>query len=310
MEVKIGVQYAPRELVLESKLSPKDLSETIEQAVTNGGVLRLEDKKGRQVYIPAEKIAYVEVAETKLHLLRGGSGEPLLILHGAGGNRGWLQHVQLLAERFEVYVPDHPGFGTSDRPEWIASVPDLACFYLWALEDLGLSRLRVLGFSLGGWTGLELAILRPHLVKKLVIVNSAGVRVPEAPMGEFFIDDLTKLKKLLFFDQNDPSIPLAMPSSLDDPRIIHWLRAREATARVAWNPYLHNPRLAQHVRRITAPTLILWGRHDKLLPLGIGEYLNQNIPGSRLEVFENCGHMLPFEKTEQFMNSTVAFLKG
>ena len=66
MEVKIGVQYAPRELVLESKLSPKDLSETIEQAVTNGGVLRLEDKKGRQVYIPAEKIAYVEVAETNV----------------------------------------------------------------------------------------------------------------------------------------------------------------------------------------------------------------------------------------------------
>ncbi|WP_030155686.1 DUF3107 domain-containing protein [Glycomyces sp. NRRL B-16210] len=61
MEVKIGVQYAPRELVLDSKLSPKDLSETIEQAVANGGVLRLEDDKGRQVYIPVEKIAYVEV---------------------------------------------------------------------------------------------------------------------------------------------------------------------------------------------------------------------------------------------------------
>ncbi|MEU6861067.1 DUF3107 domain-containing protein [Glycomyces sp. NPDC046736] len=62
MEVKIGVQYAPRELVLESKLSPKDLSETIDQAVTNGGVLRLEDEKGRQVIVPVEKIAYVEIA--------------------------------------------------------------------------------------------------------------------------------------------------------------------------------------------------------------------------------------------------------
>ena len=53
--------------------------------------------------------AFVEVAETKLHLLRGGQGEPLLILHGAGGNRGWLRYVQLLAQRFEVYLPDHPG---------------------------------------------------------------------------------------------------------------------------------------------------------------------------------------------------------
>ena len=66
---------------------------------------------------------FVEVAETKLRLLRGGHGEPLLILHGAGGNRGWLQYAQLLAQRFEVYVPDHPGFGKSDQPEWIASRP-------------------------------------------------------------------------------------------------------------------------------------------------------------------------------------------
>ncbi|SDD44059.1 DUF3107 domain-containing protein [Glycomyces harbinensis] len=66
MEVKIGVQYAPRELVLESKLSPKDLSEKIEQAVSDGGILRLEDDKGRQLFIPVEKIAYVEVVASNL----------------------------------------------------------------------------------------------------------------------------------------------------------------------------------------------------------------------------------------------------
>ncbi|WP_026924635.1 DUF3107 domain-containing protein [Glycomyces arizonensis] len=62
MEVKIGVQYAPRELVLESKLSSKDLTEAVEQAVSEGGMLRLEDEKGRQVIVPTEKIAYVEIA--------------------------------------------------------------------------------------------------------------------------------------------------------------------------------------------------------------------------------------------------------
>lgn len=66
MEVKIGVQYAPRELVLESKLSPKDLSATIDEAVANGGVLRLEDEKGRTVIVPVEKIAYVEIAATNV----------------------------------------------------------------------------------------------------------------------------------------------------------------------------------------------------------------------------------------------------
>ncbi|MFB9659392.1 DUF3107 domain-containing protein [Glycomyces mayteni] len=66
MEVKIGVQYAPRELVLESKLSPKDLSDTIDQAVKDGGVLRLEDDKGRQVIVPVDKIAYIETAATNV----------------------------------------------------------------------------------------------------------------------------------------------------------------------------------------------------------------------------------------------------
>jgi pimeloyl-ACP methyl ester carboxylesterase len=168
----------------------------------------------------------------------------------------------------------------------------------------------VVGFSLGGWTGVELAILRPQLVKKLVMVAAAGVRVPQAPMGELFIDNLDKLRQLLFFDQNDPSIPLAMPTSLDDPRILMWLRAREATARIAWNPYLHNPRLAAHLRRVECPTLVMWGRHDKLLPLGMGEYFAQHIPGARLEVMENCGHMLPFEKPAEFAAASVKFLRG
>src|SRR5688572_21087770 len=129
-------------------------------------------------------------------------------------------------------------------------------------------------------------------------------------MAELFIDDMAKLTKLLFFDPSDPSVKIAMPQSLDDPRIIHWLRAREATARVAWNPYLHNPRLPQHLSRIECPTLVLWGRHDKLLPLGIGEYYAKQIPNARLEIVENCGHMLPFEKTEEFVAKTVEFLRG
>jgi pimeloyl-ACP methyl ester carboxylesterase len=140
-------------------------------------------------------------------------------------------------------------------------------------------------------------------------VNAAGVRVEGAPMGEIFIDDLEKLKRLLFFDENDPSIPLALPKSFDDTRIVQWLKAREATARVAWNPYLHNPRLPAHLRRIECPTLVLWGRHDKLLPLACGEYYAQHIPGARLEVIENCGHMLPFEKPAEFASRTVAFLQ-
>lgn len=256
------------------------------------------------------KTEFPTIAGKKTQLTIGGEGPPLLYLHSASGETEWMPFHAELAKHFTVYLPAHPGFADSKGLEQTRDIYDLAWHYVDLIQDLKLGPMPIVGFSLGGWTGVELAILRPQLVKKLVMVAAAGVRVPEAPMGELFIDNLDKLKKLLFFDQNDPSIPQAMPTSLDDPRIVMWLRAREATARVAWNPYLHNPRLPHHLRRVECPTLILWGRHDKLLPLGMGEYYAKQIPGARLEVFENCGHMLPFEKPQQFAEKTVAFVRG
>ena len=103
---------------------------------------------------------------------------------------------------------------------------------------------------------------------------------------------------------------LAMPSSLDDPRILNWLRARKATARIASKPYLHNPRLASQLQQIQCRALVLWGSEDRLIPLAHGEYFAENIPGATLKVFPQCGHMLPYEKTDQFVAEVFEFLDG
>lgn len=248
------------------------------------------------------------VAGTKIQLTVGGEGPPLLYLHSAGGETEWMPFHAGLARRFTVYLPAHPGFADSKGLEQVRDIYDLAWHYVDFLQEQRLGPVPIVGFSLGGWIALELAILRPQLVSHLVLVCPAGVRVPEAPMGELFIDDLHRLRQLLFYDPQHPSVPLAMPQSLDDPRILHWLRAREATARVGWNPYLHNPRLPKHLRRISCPTLILWGRQDRLLPPQIGEFLVRQIPGARLELVDQCGHMLPFEQTETFVAWTLDFL--
>jgi len=260
--------------------------------------------------MPVPTTSSISVAGKKIQLTVGGEGPPLLYLHSAGGETDWMPFHAELAKQFTVYLPAHPGFADSKGLEQIKDIYDLAWHYVDFLAEQKLGPIPVVGFSLGAWTAMELAILRPQLVQKLVLVNAAGVRVEGVKMGELFIDDLNKLKHLLFHDPNDPSIPLAMPKSLEDVRIIQWLKAREATARVAWNPYLHNPRLPAHLRRIECPTLVLWGRHDKLLPLPIGEFYAQNIPGARLEIVENCGHMLPFEKPAEFVAKTVAFLRA
>ena len=250
---------------------------------------------------------FLTVAGKRTQLTFGGSGPPLLYLHSAGGETDWMPFHEKLAEHFTVYLPAHPGFADSRGLEEVRDIYDYAWHYVDLLAELKLGPLPIVGFSLGAWTAIELAILRPQLVKKLVLVNAAGLRLAEAPMGELFIDDLEKLKRLLFKDPNDPSIPLALPKGLDDTRIIQWLKAREATARVGWNPYLHNPRLPQHLRRVECPALLLWGRHDRLIPLAHGEYYAKHLPNARLEVLD-CGHMLPFEKTDEFVRHAAAFL--
>jgi pimeloyl-ACP methyl ester carboxylesterase len=253
--------------------------------------------------------AFVEVAETKLHLRRGGQGEPLLILHGAGGNRGWLRYLQALAQHFQVYVPDHPGFGLSDRPEWIASVPDLAAFYLWALEDLGLSRLRVMGFSMGGWLAAEMAVMCPHLFERLVLVDAVGIKPTQGEIADIFLMSPQELTAKLFHDpEQAPEYDqlYGRDPSPEEQDIL--ARNREMAARIAWRPYMHDPRLPALVRRLHLPTLLIWGRQDALVPVNCGEIYHQNIRGSRLVIIDQCGHAPQEEKPQEFVNHVSEFL--
>jgi pimeloyl-ACP methyl ester carboxylesterase len=253
--------------------------------------------------------AFVEVAETKLHLLRGGRGEPLLILHGAGGNRGWLQYVQSLAQSFEVYLPDHPGFGQSDQPEWIASVPDLACFYLWALEGLGLSRLRVMGFSLGGWLAAEMAVMCPHLFDRMVLVGAAGVKPTQGEITDIFLLSPAEMTARMFYDTAQaPEYEqlYGTPPSPEEQDII--TRNREMAARITWKPYMHDPRLPALLRRLQLPTLMVWGQQDAIVPVNCGEIYHRNIRSSRLVIMDRCGHVPQIERPQEFINIVSEFL--
>jgi pimeloyl-ACP methyl ester carboxylesterase len=252
---------------------------------------------------------FVEVAETKLHLLRGGRGEPLLVLHGAGGSRGWLRYLQELAPRFQIYVPDHPGFGLSDRPEWIASIPDLACFYLWALDDLGLSRLRVMGFAMGGWLAAEMAVMCPQRFERLVLVDAAGIKPTQGEIADIFLMSPQELTAKLFHDPTQaPEYPQLYGRELTPEEQDIAARNREMAARLTWKPYMHDPRLPFLLHRLRLPTLIVWGRQDAIVPVNCGELYHQHIRGSRFVVLEQCGHLPQVEKPGEFVNLLAEFL--
>src|SRR5260370_20644536 len=100
--------------------------------------------------MPAQ-VGEVTGGDVRVRLHRAGRGPTVLFLHGAGGVPQWLPFFDALAERYEVLVPEHPGFGGSDDPAWIHSVPDLAMFYLDLVEEAGLDRIHLIGNSLRGW---------------------------------------------------------------------------------------------------------------------------------------------------------------
>ena len=86
------------------------------------------------------------------------------------------------------------------------------------------------------------------------------------------------------------------------------LKALEAAARIGWNPYLHDPKLAHRLRRVKAKTLVLWGRQDGLVPQVYGERWRDLIPGARLEVLDRCGHLPAIETPERFAEAVLRFL--
>src|SRR6266481_2288964 len=100
----------------------------------------------------------ISIGGCRIRLMRGGSGAPLLFLHGGGGIGIWLPCMARLAKKFDVIVPEHPGFGASDTPDWLDNIHDLAYFYLDVLDQLDLRAVHLVGVSLGGWIAAQLAI--------------------------------------------------------------------------------------------------------------------------------------------------------
>jgi pimeloyl-ACP methyl ester carboxylesterase len=245
----------------------------------------------------------------RVQLFEGGAGRPLLYLHGAG-TFWWMPVHDLLARRRRVLLPVHPGFGASEGLEAIESIEDLVFHTLDVLDTLGLDQVDVIGLSLGGWLGAELALRHPARVSRLVLVDAAGVRVLGVPMGDPFMLSPPKVRELMFHDPTSAVARAVLPDTPPPERLESVLRGREAAARLLWNPAPQYRKLTSRLWRIAAPSLVVWGREDRLIPLAYGEAWARGIPGARLHVVDHCGHLPPFEHPERFAETVLNFLDG
>lgn len=255
----------------------------------------------------AHKETFETVTGCRIRMMRKGQGEPLLFLHGASGAQRWLPFMESLAQSHDVIVPEHPGFGASDMPEWLDNVADLAHFYRDLMDHLGLDKVHLVGTSLGGWIAAELATCSCEKLKSLTLVAPAGLSVPGVRRPDMFMWSPEELRRKLF---HDPELAKSAPVPATEEEVMLALKNRLTTAKLGWDTRMHNPQLRKWLHRIQVPTLIIWGDDDQILPLAYGAAYRDLIPASSLEIFSKCGHLPHVEKAQDFTRKLVHFTQG
>lgn len=249
----------------------------------------------------------LQVAGCTIRLMRGGSGAPLLFLHGASGAGAWSPMMARLAEDYDVIVPEHPGFGGSDTPDWLDNIHDLAHFHVDLIRTLGLARVHLVGVSLGGWVAAEMAVRSTRHIETLTLVSAAGLHVKGVEqLDPFLMTDEERLRA--FF--HDPKLAEPMIARLLTPEQEDVnLKNRAATARMTWQPRGHDPHLHKWLHQIDVPTLLVWGDTDRMFPARLGEEYQRLIPGAELMVFPHCGHLPQVEKLDDFVETVRGFIE-
>jgi len=257
-----------------------------------------------------EHTTVIEVAGRKTQVMEGGEGEPLVYLHSAYGENLWLSFHESLAERFRVIAPAHPGFAASEGIEEIDTMEDMVFHYLDILDHLGLERVNIVGVSLGGWIAAELATRYPDRIKRMVLGAPAGIWLDDHPITDMFalMRRPEKLRPVLFHDPTSMLAKIIVPENPPEEMMVEAYKAAAATARLAWNPPGHNPKLAGRLGRIKSPTLILWGDDDRLIPTPYAQAWAGLIRGASSTLIPSCGHLLMFEGEQEFVAAVTAFL--
>lgn len=254
----------------------------------------------------------LRVSGRDVTVLRGGQGRTLLYLHGlcdvhavwAGDD--WTDFLGRLAARFDVLAPALPGYNASTGLQEFDDVED----YVWHLCDLcvaaGLQDVVVVGHSLGGWFATELALRRPELVSRLVLLGPLGVHVRGVEVPPFFgavaprgIGGTGEARRLLFCDPDGPVATGALPDAMTTEQQLLWFAGLAGAARLGWKaPHFQSRKLTERLGRIGVPTLVVRGARDRLVPEAMARVWVGSVPGVRLSDVPDAGHCLPLERPD------------
>lgn len=252
---------------------------------------------------------FITLAGTRIEVSRRGTGRPLLLLHGEEALEAGSRVVAELAESHEVIMPSPPGFGGSERPNWMTRPDDIAFIMLDLIEHLGLSGIPILGFSLGGWIAAEIATMDDSSIDKLVLVAPYGIKLGSPTDRDIADIWLLHPQKVHALKWHDPANGKRDLSAMSDEALTIIARDAETTARFCWQPYMYNPKLAHRLHRIKAPTLLVWGESDGIVKAGsYGKGYAALIPGAQLKIIPKAGHLPHLEQPAAFLTAVKGFI--
>jgi pimeloyl-ACP methyl ester carboxylesterase len=246
------------------------------------------------------------LGDVNLRVMRGGHGRPVLVLHHDIGTPERLPFYDSLADRFDVIVPNHPGFGEEERPQWLRHPRDIAALYQWLLADLGVERPSLVGLGFGGWVAAEMCALAPRDFHRLVLVGAMGVKPPEGDIMDQAIISYLDYARAGFHDQ---AAFAKVYGDVSTDQLVAWDLCREMCFRIAWKPYMYSQTLPHLLGGVRAPALVVWGDDDRIVPKSAGELYTRSLREARFETVGNSGHCVDMEQPEALARLVTPFIE-
>jgi pimeloyl-ACP methyl ester carboxylesterase len=254
-------------------------------------------------------------------------GDPVLFLHGLGGSwRNWLENLPTVAEAgYRAVAVDLPGFGYSEMPAEKISIPGYGRWVDALCAELGISAAAVVGNSMGGFIGAELAIQAPARVERLVLVSAAGISAANQRMDSVlhalyraetlstYLSGLVlaraaALSRRTRLRRAAMGLVVRHPERLSAPFAYEQITGMGSPGFLGGLDALTDYPIRHRLPEIACPTLIVWGREDHLVPVRDADVFEELIPDSRKVVWDDTGHVAMFERPERFNELLLDFL--
>jgi pimeloyl-ACP methyl ester carboxylesterase len=254
---------------------------------------------------------YTTIRGNRIHYYEGGSGAPVVLVHGLGSRaEDWANLMpQLKQAGFHVYAIDLLGYGRSARPADASySIPEEAHYVEDFIAQHNLEKVNLIGWSMGGWVSMRVALDEPERIGRLVLCDSAGIRFePTFTIFDFEPTTIPAVRHLYSLLMPQPA---EVPDFVARDMVRKFKELNWVVDRSARSMFRGDDLLDGKLGALRMPTLIIWGKQDHLIPIATGISMHEQISQSVLQIYDGCGHLAPGQCARHIGPRLVDFLDG